>query len=97
MENKEPQKELSYKELERVAQQLADQVNQWKQKAYEEAGKNNRISLILEILKLELESRKGKNALFNLDQVLTMSNELYNALYSKEEVVTPTDGTINKE
>ena len=50
-EKGQPQK-ISYEQLEVVAQQYFEEAQNWKQKAYQEAGKNNRISIILELLKI---------------------------------------------
>ena len=86
MENKvkEGQDKLSYDELKNVAAQLKNEAEMWKRKAYEEAGKTNRISLILECLKLQCSSYDYSKDLFLQEEIGVMTNELYEVLYPKE-------------
>jgi len=76
-----PQK-LTYDQLANVAQQLQEQVKMWQQRAYEAASKNNRAELILECLKLQVES---KDTLFCKTYINSMTNELYTALYPPKQ------------
>jgi len=90
-QNPEGQKKLSYEELNNVAIQLSNQVNEWKQRAYAEAGKVSRISLIVECLKIYPEYEKLGVVLFESTYISAMANELIVALYPPKEEETKGD------
>jgi hypothetical protein len=85
---------LSNEDLKKLAMQAQEQAMMWKKKAYEEAGKISRISLLLECLKLQNGYIEFQDTLFTKDAVHTMSNELMSILYpppQEDEKGVPVD------
>jgi len=83
---------LSYEQLKNALLQMEEQANLWKQKAYQEAGKISRISLLLECLKLQCSYIEFNKECFPEEANKIMANELIAILYPpKEEEETNTD------
>ena len=78
-------KKLSEDELKNIANQWKNEAEMWRRKAYEEAGKTNRISLLLEYLKLQCGFDEAGKSLFSQEQIEVMSGELYAALYTQKD------------
>jgi hypothetical protein len=68
----------SYEQLERDTSRLQEEVELWKRRAYEEAGKISRINLLLECLKLQQSFNRD---CFTKEAERTMTNELVSILY----------------
>ena len=80
-EGQDNSRKLSYEELKSAAVQWKNEAEQWRKKAYEEAGKISRISLILECLKLQCGFAEFNITLFFPIDIDTMKTELYTILY----------------
>ena len=76
---------VSYDELKNIAFKWKEEAEHWKKKAYEEAGKISRISLLLECLKLECSFTEFGKQCFTERAVQEMSNELVCSLYPLKE------------
>jgi len=87
MENTTQTEKLPYEELKKIADQWRNEAEQWRKRAYEEAGKISRITLLFECLKLQIGYIEFKETLFAKEAIEHMSNELLSILYPppKEE------------
>ena len=86
---------LTYEQLENVAQQSYEQAKTWQQRAQELLARFNRVDLVVKLLELQVESKKGKDnidSIFTPQQEYALRTELFDALYPPKtegtEVVT---------
>jgi hypothetical protein len=77
-------KKLDYEQLKNVASKLQEEVELWKRRAYEEAGKISRINLLLECLKLQCGYIEFNKECFPMGAIQTMANELICILYPQD-------------
>ena len=89
-------KELDAEQLKNVIQQLQQQVNMWKQRAYESNAKNTRVDLILNCMGLQAQYIKENKYLFEPEAMTRMATELYDALYPPKEVEVDKDTEVTE-
>jgi len=83
-EGQEAQK-LSNEELKNIAAQWKSEAEGWRRKANEAAGQVNRISLLIECLKLQCSYIEFKEKLFPPEGISLMVTELLQMLYPAKE------------